>query len=82
MDLKVGTTEFSSGTFCHVKLNGDWSPEKFETTYREHLIMLKWCMETFGISTEHVATARWLSRAPYYYFRNESDRTLFLVKWA
>jgi len=48
-----------------------------------------WCVETFGEpgdmweSSDWVwpETARWMQNNRKFWFRNESDRTLFIMKW-
>ena len=36
-----------------------------------------WCYERFGKST-----TRWFEKKDKFYFRNEKDLTLFLLKWS
>lgn len=63
--------------YCVEPIGGNW------------LEMEKWCFATFGepgdIWDTHdfvwPETARWLKNNRKFWFRNESDRTLFVMKW-
>ena len=57
---------------------GDWGGID---TWRN---MLEWCVETFGASTEMGVWepgARWYANNAKFWFRNETDRTVFVLKW-
>lgn len=45
--------------------------------------MLEWCETTFGGSNASAwdPDARWYANNSKFWFRHESDRTLFLLKW-
>lgn len=53
-----------------------------------HLVfdLVNWCEETFGLETPHSTWApgkRWyLANASTIWIRDESDLTLFLLRWA
>lgn len=46
--------------------------------------MLQWCVETYGPTPEDgvwTPGSRWYSNNAKFWFRNEVDRTLFVLKW-
>lgn len=60
-------------------VNGDWG------SIRSWQEMLEWCVETFGPTPEDgvwTPGARWYSNNAKFWFRNEADRTMFVLKWA
>ena len=50
------------------------APEWFE--------MNVWMLEIFGNCNWHTENARWVGSDRKYWFRDERDRTLFLLKWS
>jgi hypothetical protein len=51
-------------------------PEKKTDEYRN------WCIATFGESYNHLTDqCFWFERDDRFYFRNEADRMLFVLKW-
>jgi hypothetical protein len=50
--------------------------------------MAAWCQETFGASTSSIWSAwqepgeRWYANNAKFWFREEADRTWFLLKWS
>lgn len=62
---------------CAEPIGGNW------------LEMEKWCIQTFGEPGDMwesddwcwPETARWLKNNRKFWFRNERDRTLFIMKW-
>ncbi len=53
--------------------------------------MAAWCIETFGVSTGNIwglkdpqsrPTERWYQNNAKFWFREEADRTWFLLRWA
>jgi hypothetical protein len=46
--------------------------------------MLKWCFDTFGPTPEDgvwTPSARWYANSAKFWFRNEADLTLFVLRW-
>lgn len=43
---------------------------------------IEWCKSTFGPSYGSTADSRWISGYKSIRFRNESDRTFFLLRWS
>jgi hypothetical protein len=41
-----------------------------------------WIVDTMGYSDWSVEHARWVGSDRKYWFRNEADRTMFLLKWS
>ena len=41
-----------------------------------------WMTDTFGNCNWHTETALWVGSDRKYWFRDEADRTLFLLKWS
>jgi hypothetical protein len=48
----------------------------------EWLDMSEWVVDTMGYSDWSVEHARWVGSDQKYWFRDERDRTLFLLKWS
>ena len=48
----------------------------------EWLDMSEWMVATFGHSDWSVEHGRWVGSDRKYWFRDERDRTLFLLKWS
>ena len=48
----------------------------------EWLEMNVWMLEIFGNCNWHTENARWVGSDRKYWFRDERDRTLFLLKWS
>jgi hypothetical protein len=45
-------------------------------------VHLKWCIATFGESYNHLTDqCVWFERDGRYYFRNEADRMMFVLRW-
>ena len=44
--------------------------------------MDQWMIETFGHSDWSVEHARWVGSDRKYWFRDESDRTFFILRWS
>jgi hypothetical protein len=45
---------------------------------------MEWCVESFGASAEMGVWepgARWYANNAKFWFRNDEDRTLFLLRW-
>lgn len=59
-----------------------------ENRRQRNLDILEWCFQTYGhrgiwgvdLDDPH-SLARWRVSNQTYYFRNESDRTLFMLRW-
>lgn len=49
----------------------------------KNISMLQWCEESFGphLDWSH-KNRRWFANNQKFYFRNEHDRMLFLLRWA
>jgi hypothetical protein len=46
--------------------------------------MLQWCVETYGPTPEDgvwTPGSRWYANNAKFWFRNEADQTLFVLKW-
>lgn len=46
--------------------------------------MMKWSIDTFGVGPADgvwTPNARWYANNAKFWFRNESDRALFLLRW-
>ena len=44
--------------------------------------ILEWCIQTYGPQEDWTVTdRRWFGSDRKFYFKNEKDRTLFLLKW-
>ena len=59
-------------------VNGDWGG--IDTWNK----MVEWCVETYGPTPKDgvwTPSARWYVNNAKFWFRNEEDRTLFLLKW-
>ena len=41
-----------------------------------------WVVDTMGYSDWGVEYARWVGSDRKYWFRNDSDRTMFILKWS
>jgi len=51
--------------------------------YHDHARMRKWCRKIFGEQQDLRFSGIWQSpHCSMIYFRNEEDRTLFLLRWA
>ena len=80
LKLSKGTV-YSSRYYCVEPVGGNW------------LEMEKWCIQTYGESTgsiwaeekyKHAANAgeRWYGNNRKFWFREEQDRTMFVLKWS
>lgn len=47
----------------------------------EYDLIQNWCTKTFGESTENLNTSSWFYSAGKYYFNDEANRTMFLLRW-
>jgi hypothetical protein len=76
-DLKLSEgTVYGSRYHCVEPVGGNW---------RE---MEAWCLETFGSAGEHIwgekvtePAQRWYMNNRKFWFRNECDRMVFVLKW-
>ena len=60
-------------------LHNDWGGVK------QWRAMTEWCVDTFGPSTEMGVWepgAAWYANNSKFWFRNEKDRTLFVLRWS
>lgn len=49
---------------------------------QEWLDMDKWLLDTMGQNNWHNENARWVGSDRKYWFRDERDRTMFILRWA
>jgi len=76
-DLKLSEgTVYGSRYYCVEPVGGSW------------LRMETWCLDTFGSNGSAwdkdkapQPNARWYMNDRRFWFRNEADRTLFILKW-
>lgn len=78
-DLKLSEgTVYGARYYCVEPIGGSW------------LEMQTWSLETFGDSGKHIwgeketpePQQRWYMNNRKFWFRNESDRLMFVLKWA
>jgi hypothetical protein len=65
----------------HPEFNWDLSKDRVDT-WRD---MTEWCVETLGASAEMGVWepgARWYANNAKFWFRNDEDRVLFLLRWS
>ena len=51
-------------------------------SYKEWDDMRNWMIDTMGYSDWVVKHARWVGSDRKYWFRDESDRTFFILRWS
>lgn len=59
-------------------------PEMYHQVQQTWNNMIEWCVETFGptpIDGIWTPGSRWYTNNAKFWFRNEADRTLFVLKW-
>ena len=65
-----------------VKPSSDFSLFSIDTQYERNNQIFDWCVETYGtLHSWAVPDRRWFGSDQKYYFRDEADRTLFILKW-
>lgn len=58
-----------------------------ENRRQRNLDILEWCFQTYGprgiwgVDIDNPNGTRWCASDQKYYFRNESDRTMFMLRW-
>lgn len=58
-----------------------WEPGWYNQHWND---MTAWCVETYGPTPEDgvwTPNSRWYANNAKFWFRNEVDRTLFVLKW-
>jgi len=74
--LSEGTV-YGSRYYCVEPVGGSW------------IEMQEWCFTQFGDSSKHIwgepkspeSAQRWYMNNRKFWFRNEADRTMFILKW-
>jgi hypothetical protein len=61
--------------------------QRYIVRYRGHLYnvkddMLAWCREQFGSHSTSYKNPRWSQDWNGFYFKNESDMMLFMLRWS
>lgn len=87
-----GTVEFywvkpSQGPTEHIFSFKYNFPAKPDERKQRNLDILEWCSQTYGprgiwgVDIDNPNGTRWFASDQKYYFRNESDRTMFVLRW-
>lgn len=72
--MKTGKARSWLGEYHYVKPKGLASdPEKMQTDPE----MREWCVQHFGKSGQ-----RWFEQFNKFYFKNEEDMTMFILRWS
>jgi hypothetical protein len=84
MELEQGESRVSGARYYTVKpvFEHDALYGFNATTWRE---LTEWCVETYGptpVDGIWTPGARWYANNAKFWFRNDEDRTIFMLRWA
>ena len=79
MELQLEESRVYGARYLTVK------PDRFTRNNQTWASMVEWCLNTYGPTPEDgvwTPSARWYLNNAKFWFREEKDRTLFIMKWS
>lgn len=79
-DFYTGVNSLETGHTENQFMWPYWAAPRFPAHLRPE--MTAWLIDTFGNSNLDTPNSRWVGRNGKYWFRDDADRTFFILRWA